>query len=241
MKKGMIFLFFFIAAFVFAQEKAVPKLHVEEGFFDFGNIKEGEIVEHDFVIKNVGSGELKITKVRASCGCTAAAPKKNVLKPGESTIIHVSFNTSRRSGAQHKYVYIMSNDPKGPQRRIKFIANVLSEETIKSLPNAPKLELKTNQYNFGKVEEGEIVKGKVEFMNKGKSELKILSLSPSCNCIKAETSKSFLNPGEKAELNFEFDTSGRVGKMTRTILIESNDPAKTKQAVTLFVNILGKK
>jgi ribosomal protein L30E len=241
MKKGMILLFFFVAAFIFGQEKAAPKLHIDEQFYDFGNVKEGEIVEHDFTVKNTGTGELKITKVRASCGCTAAAPKKNVLKPGESTIVHVSFNTSRRSGAQHKYVYIMSNDPKGPQRRIKFIANILTEDAIKSLPNAPVLEFKTSQYNFGKVNEGETVTGKIEFMNKGKSELKIVKLTPSCDCVKAEVSKSFLNPGEKAEITFEFDTTGRVGKMTRTVLVESNDPANVKQLVTLFINIVGKK
>ncbi|NOX17626.1 MAG: DUF1573 domain-containing protein [Chlorobi bacterium] len=241
MKKGMIFLFFFIAAFVFAQEKAVPRLHIDEENYDFGNVKEGEIVEHDFTIKNTGNGELKITKVRASCGCTAAAPKKNVLKPGESTEIHVSFNTARRSGAQHKYVYIMSNDPKGSQRRIKFVANVLTEDAIKSLPNAPALEIKTNQYNFGKVEEGSVVKGRLMFMNKGKTELKILKITPSCDCVKAEATKSFLNPGEKAEINFEFDTTGRIGKMTRTALIESNDPANSKQIITLFINIVGKK
>ncbi len=240
MKRALIFVFLLFVTVTVAQEKAVPKLHVDEELYDFGNVKEGDIVEHDFVIKNVGNGELKITKVRASCGCTAVAPKKNVLKPGESTDIHVSFNTARRSGAQHKYVYIMSNDPKAPQKRIKFIANVLKEETLKALPNAPVMEINPSQLNFGKVEEGTIAKGKLRFMNKGNTELRVDKVTPSCDCVKAEVSKNFLNPGEKAEINFEFDTTGRTGKMTRTVTIETNDPAHSKQTVTLYINIYPK-
>ena len=62
-----------------------PTLILQQTSFDFGDIKQGEKVSHTFVLSNGGGDLLKISDVSASCGCTAAAPEKNELAPGEST------------------------------------------------------------------------------------------------------------------------------------------------------------
>jgi hypothetical protein len=88
-----------------------PKISYQESNYDFGDVSEGDIVVHDFEIYNTGGDVLKINHVRASCGCTAVKPEKDVLEPGEATTIKVSFNTARRKGKQRKHVYVLSNDP----------------------------------------------------------------------------------------------------------------------------------
>src|SRR5690606_3303609 len=45
-------------------------LEVENDSYDFGEIKEGEKVEHEFRFINTGSSPLIISNVQASCGCT---------------------------------------------------------------------------------------------------------------------------------------------------------------------------
>jgi hypothetical protein len=40
-----------------------PRLQIDETSFDFGTIDEGEIVRHAFKMRNLGSGELQITRV----------------------------------------------------------------------------------------------------------------------------------------------------------------------------------
>ncbi len=45
------------------QANQPPQLQADETSFDFGEVKEGEVIRHDFVVKNLGTGELQITRV----------------------------------------------------------------------------------------------------------------------------------------------------------------------------------
>jgi hypothetical protein len=115
-------------SFAFAQFKLEPKAVVRPMAYDFGNIIQDSVVTIYFVIKNDGSNLLKINKVWASCGCTAAASEKNELKRGESTEIKVTFDSKERSGKQNKTVHIETNDPKNPTIIIALTGNVLIKE-----------------------------------------------------------------------------------------------------------------
>ena len=125
--KKLLFIYFVLTITILAQFGS-PKIVSMEESFDFGDIKEGEIVEHDFVIFNRGTDVLEINRVKASCGCTAVTPSKTLLIPDDSTQIKVKFNSTRRIGKQKKYVYIFSNDPETTQLRLSFQANVISED-----------------------------------------------------------------------------------------------------------------
>jgi hypothetical protein len=112
-----------------------PKLAVPQPNYDFGDLKQGEVVSHEFIITNNGDDKLIIKDVRPSCGCTAAKPEKDSLKPGESVKIKVEFNTAGREGKQHKYVYVTTNDKEQPEFRIKFFANILVENKSEQSSN----------------------------------------------------------------------------------------------------------
>ena len=47
-----------------------PVITFKETEFDFGDIKQGEKVEHTFEFTNTGEADLLIITARASCGCT---------------------------------------------------------------------------------------------------------------------------------------------------------------------------
>jgi hypothetical protein len=89
-----------------------PVLNVDNTDFRFGQIKQGEKVEHTFVISNSGKSDLVIRKVSASCGCTAVQPEKKVIAPGEKVNIKMVFNSAGKVGNQNKTVTIITNDPK---------------------------------------------------------------------------------------------------------------------------------
>lgn len=90
----------------------------------FGKVKSGSKHTYKFILTNEGKNDLKIRKVKASCGCTATKPGKRTLKQGESTDIKVTFNTRGRSGSQHKTVTIITNDPKKPKKLLHIQANI---------------------------------------------------------------------------------------------------------------------
>ena len=60
-------MFFFFVAFTghaLAQDKIkAPRLVLSEEVYDFGEVKEGERISHDFAVKNTGSLPLEIKKV----------------------------------------------------------------------------------------------------------------------------------------------------------------------------------
>ena len=89
-----------------------PVLSVDDPEFKFGKISQGDKVEHTYVLSNSGKTDLHIRKVKASCGCTAVQPEKNVIAPGESVKIKTVFNSAGKVGNQNKTVTIITNDPK---------------------------------------------------------------------------------------------------------------------------------
>ncbi len=76
---------------------------------DFGVVEEGPTVSHTFKFKNTGSVPLKLTYVKASCGCTTPKWSTEEVAPGAEGIIEVAFNTRGRVGIQQKSVTVAGN------------------------------------------------------------------------------------------------------------------------------------
>lgn len=95
-----------------AELAKAPVISVDDVEFSFGKITQGEKVEHTYVLTNSGKSDLQIRKVKASCGCTAVQPEKNIISPGESVNIKTVFNSAGKLGNQNKTVTIITNDPK---------------------------------------------------------------------------------------------------------------------------------
>lgn len=130
MKKLVLFAFLFvIGAFaaqdVMAQGKAEitftsPKKH------DFGDIKQGDRVQHTFKFKNTGDAPLVISRVQTTCGCTIAEKPKDPVPPGEESKIVAKFNSSGKVGKQNKVITIHNNSA-NPRERVTLVSNVLTE------------------------------------------------------------------------------------------------------------------
>ncbi len=102
----------------------VGVIEVEDDVHDFGTIGPNSKNESEFKFKNVGTGVLKITKVKAACGCTVPELDKNEYAPGESGTIKVTYRSSKRDGPVKKHLYIESDDPKNPKFELTIKANV---------------------------------------------------------------------------------------------------------------------
>jgi hypothetical protein len=63
---------------------------------DFGKIVDGEQVQHKFMFKNTGKGELVVAKVEATCGCTTPDWTRDIIPPGGEGFILATFNSSGR-------------------------------------------------------------------------------------------------------------------------------------------------
>lgn len=128
MKKLAILVSFFAFAVVFttsAQDTgSAAVISFKENSVDFGDIVEGQKVEHTFVLTNSGKSPLIISNVAATCGCTVPSWPKEPVAPGKSAEIKVSFNSAGKMGKQNSVVRIYSNASE-PIEKVSLISNVL--------------------------------------------------------------------------------------------------------------------
>lgn len=104
MKKMLLALL--IAATLGVTASASGELSADVADYNFGNVVEGTIVVHTFILSNLGTQPIQITKVRASCGCTATALSDYSLAVGESVQLEARVDTSGFSGDVVKSIYV---------------------------------------------------------------------------------------------------------------------------------------
>ncbi|CAN5141465.1 DUF1573 domain-containing protein [soil metagenome] len=112
-----------------------PRFKFEEEEFDFGNIKEGEVVTHSFKFTNVGESPLIIQSASASCGCTVPEWTKTPIPVGESGEINVKFDSSNKPGVQNKTVTITANTV--PEVNRLTIKSVVMAKTAEAQVDGP--------------------------------------------------------------------------------------------------------
>ncbi len=106
------------------QELAMaPIATIENGRFDFGTIQQGDVVKHDFVLKNEGKSTLILRSVKTSCGCTAVKYDKEIA-PGKTTTMHVDFNSRGKRNRQNKTITIICNDPNNSTIVLRMVGTV---------------------------------------------------------------------------------------------------------------------
>ena len=103
------------------------KMVFKQALFDFGNIKQGTVVEHTFNFENTGNAPIIISDVRTTCGCTATKWTRNPIAVGEKASITAQFNSAGKVGIQNKVITIISN-ASNDQERVTIKANVLTEQ-----------------------------------------------------------------------------------------------------------------
>ncbi|RZL16906.1 MAG: DUF1573 domain-containing protein [Pedobacter sp.] len=81
----------------------------DKDVFEFGEVNEGEQVEHEFKFENTGKTPLIITNATATCGCTIPEWPKEPIKPGDKGVIKVIFNSLGKPGLNDKVITITSN------------------------------------------------------------------------------------------------------------------------------------
>jgi hypothetical protein len=124
--------FLFVACSIISiaqiQPTQFPAITFENPIHDFGDIFQGDKVEHTFKFANTGKAPLIITNVQVTCGCTT--PKgwpRDPIAVGEKVELTVAFNSTGKLGKQNKVVTIISNA--SGSNTVTFTANVL-EKTL---------------------------------------------------------------------------------------------------------------
>lgn len=84
------------------------------------------------------------------------------------------------------------------------------------------ITFKMLEHNFGAVKAGEKVGCIFPFNNTGDADLVLTSATASCGCTVPKYNKKPVAPGDGGTVEVVFDTSGRDGIQTKTVVVQSN-------------------
>lgn len=118
------------------QEKATngPALTFNEMEHNFGDITQGDVVEHTFQFKNTGTQPLVLERVDVTCGCTTPAWTKEPIMPGKTGFITAKYNSAGRLGQQKKAIVVHSNAADGA-KYIYIVANIKEKSNASAAKN----------------------------------------------------------------------------------------------------------
>ena len=84
------------------------------------------------------------------------------------------------------------------------------------------IEFDITEYDFGTVNEGEIVEAKFMVTNSGKTDLVISNVQASCGCTVPVWPRTPIKPGDSAEVLANFNTAGKPNRQAKTLTLITN-------------------
>jgi len=195
-----------------------PQISISEEEWDFGKVKPGTQPQHKFIITNKGNEDLIIERVWASCGCVQVSIFDNRILPGKSADLQAIFNTAGYVGMLEKIIYIKSNDPEEPEKKIKVKVDV--EHQFK-----PKINTPATEWNMGLISQGDILNLSFTIENQGDADL-IIDKIDTYEHIQYDNALPLkILPKEKFELIFIYNsTNHKLGDVKEAVRIYCNDP-----------------
>ena len=118
-----------------------------------------------------------------------------------------------------------------------FIAQTLpshSNTAIALASSGPSIYFPEDYWHFGEITPDELPTHIFKFKNIGDEVLIIKGTRVSCeSCIDPLISTKELNPGEESELEITVNSLDMIGRFTKRVYVESNDPVNPRAAVTV--------
>lgn len=113
-------------------EGPLPIMSFATSEYDFGTIKEGDVVEHEFKITNTGQAPLIIQSAQPSCGCTVPDWTKEPIPVGGTGYVKAKFDSKGKPNAQNKTITVTANTfPKQSTLRFKAMVLPAAQEPAK--------------------------------------------------------------------------------------------------------------
>lgn len=102
--------------------------------------------------------------------------------------------------------------------------------------NVARIVFETTAYDFGEVEEGEVIQKTFTFTNEGREPLIITNARSTCGCTVPKWPKDPIAPGKTGAIEVQFNTTGKVENQKKPVTITANTfPPETKLYLTGFV------
>ncbi len=208
---------------VAAEGEGGPRAVPTEPVIDRGIVPKGEVIVHEFEIKNEGSAVLELTDVRPACGCTVASYDRKIA-PGESGKVKTTVKTDNFGGPIAKSIAVFTNDPENP--KVQLVVKAEIKPYIAVVPGYAR-------YNYV---QGEPVGPIIQTLWAADgSDVNIVSVKPPYDHLKvsfreaAEDERHEKGEGKQWRIEFTLDPHSPVGALRDYVEVEL-DQGKQKKA-----------
>lgn len=109
---------------------------------------------------------------------------------------------------------------------VRPVSNVSANADAPAADNAAlaQMEFEETTFAFGEIEQKEVVEHTFKFTNTGTAPLIISDIKTSCGCTTPSYTKDPVAPGETGQIDVRFNSTGKRGKISKTVTIYANVP-----------------
>lgn len=201
---------------------AYAGLQADPAAIDLGRRQQEQTVALEVKLTNTGADPLEILSVTADCSCTAAAPGKRKLAPGESTPLQISVETRGYVGRLRRNVHVQASTGEltiPVDLNISLFKNWSLEPSTIVMPPSPK----------GQVAE---VRATLQHLSEGKAELGKIVCTP--DWLQAVPQS---DDGKTYQLKFVKPASAPAGNYSVKVVVATTDAEDPSLSFNVFVPI----
>lgn len=195
----------------------------------------------EFRFKNVSDHEVRILDPVTSDPEVTVTVQDRVLKPGQESklLVAVDGRKMKAANAANGYfsrkITIRTDEPAEAEKSMTVNGTYLRIISEAERAASPKISFETLEVDGGQIIEGENWVYDFRFTNKGQGNLVIESAKASCGCTATKPPVGEILPGQSSAITASFNSTGRVGKNTKTITVVTNDV--DNPTITLKFNV----
>jgi hypothetical protein len=119
----------------------------------------------------------------------------------------------------------------------KLVASIAFILLTVSLSFGQKINFKTLEIDYGRIEKGSDGTREFIFTNDGKAPLIIQNAQGSCGCTVPTFPKEPIMPGQKNKISVKYDTQ-REGKFTKFVTLTTNSENETSTKLTITGEVM---
>lgn len=197
-----------------------PRAVFRENRFHFGTVRQGSVVEHDFVLSNDGAATLRVEKVSMTSPLLVTRMPPEV-PPGAQGTIHFKLDTASLAGTFQGAILVFLNDPARPEATLSFEGRVV-----------PTIELVPMPAFFLSGQRGKASRSSIEIINHAPEPLRIENVEHPTErfTVALET----LEEGRRYRLTLVLRPDGPGGRGADTIVLTTS--SKTQPILQIAAN-----
>jgi hypothetical protein len=125
----------------------------------------------------------------------------------------------------------------GASAKVDESKKEIAEERDSKTQTYPVMEFEEQEFDFGTVEEGEVVEHTFVFTNTGDAPLIVSNAVATCGCTVPTWTKEAIAPGDNGEMLVKFNTRGKPNQQMKAVRITANTQSgRETLRIKAFVN-----